>query len=344
MIVSNRFYRLEPTNGTDAASIIESPVLTSPPELIARIKRLDGIVIASWDPDTEQGKVHALGVVDRADGRSAVVDWRRANFSLGPTGQGATQWRKRPFFKFADLVTARYGLLDRFHDAFAAAEGDTSPAKPPAVENPLAAVAPALAPRPVAPKPVTPVSKTSGPQRNRVAPNGEIFATPERGLFMGNRTSAPRWLICDLHFKRDLKEPRRYTILFFLDEAVALAAGHRPCNTCRREQYQAYLAAVNREIRIGGAGELDAKLNAARKGPHLTAAVASLPEGAFIELSEGDYRLKWLGALHRWTPGGYVDPTSPADLGVEQVTVLTPGPTIAALHNGYPVVVHPSAG
>lgn len=64
------------------------------------------------------------------------------------------------------------------------------------------------------------------PQCNRVAPNGEIFATPARGLFMGNRTSPPRWLVCDLHFKRNLKESRKYTKLFFLDEAVALAAGH----------------------------------------------------------------------------------------------------------------------
>ncbi len=148
--------------------------------------------------------------------------------------------------------------------------------------------------------------KSSGPQCNRVKPTGEIFATPERGLFMGNRTSPPRWLICELHFERDLKEPRKYTKLFFLDEAVALAAGHRPCNTCRREQCQAFVAAVSRNIRIG-AGELDAKLNSARKGPTARAAISALPDGALIELADGDYRLKWSGALHRWTPGGYVD-------------------------------------
>lgn len=340
MIVNNRFYRLDPANGTDPAAICESPVLTAPPDLIAKIKRLDGLVIATWDPDTEQGKVCALGVVEQVDGRSAVVDWRRANFTLRPSRQGATQWRKRPFFKFADLVATRYGLMGYFHDAF---DANASRVQPAVAESPSQVAAPVGNPRPTAPASATTVSKPSGPQCNRVAPNGEIFATTERGLFMGNRTSPPRWLICDLHFKRDLKEPRKYTRLFFLDEAVALAAGHRPCNTCRREQYGAYRAAVNREIGIRGAGDLDAKLNAARKGGRPRTAVASLPDGAFVELADGDYRLKWSGALHRWTPGGYVDAASPADLGIEQATVLTPGPTLAALRNSYPVVVHASA-
>ena len=90
------------------------------------------------------------------------------------------------------------------------------------------------------------------PLRNRVTPFGEIIETPARGTFFGNRgdlakgvyrlKETPRWstrgwIICDL--KKDLRErhlmrPRGYTKLYFLDEATALAAGHRPCGQCRR--------------------------------------------------------------------------------------------------------------
>jgi hypothetical protein len=160
---------------------------------------------------------------------------------------------------------------------------------------------------------------------------------------MGNRTSPPRWLVCDLHFKRNLKEPRKYTKLFFLDEAVALAAGHRPCNTCRRDRYEAYLSAVRAEKGIRGAAELDALLNGARRAPSLHAPIASLPDGSFSALGDGDYRLKWRGALHRWTPAGYVDALTLTDLEVDEVTVLTPEPSLAALRSGYSPVVHPSA-
>ena len=160
---------------------------------------------------------------------------------------------------------------------------------------------------------------------------------------MGNRTSPPRWLVCDLHFKRDLKEPRKYTKLFFLDEAVALAAGHRPCNTCRRDRYQTYLAAVKTDIDVAGAAELDALLNAARSAGHTCSAIASLPDGACVALGEGDYRLKWSGALHRWTPAGYVDPVELVDLQMIEAMVLTPEPSLAALRNGYAAALHPSA-
>jgi len=185
--------------------------------------------------------------------------------------------------------------------------------------------------------------ESHGPQCNRVAPNGEIFATPARGLFMGNRTSPPRWLVCDLHFERNLKEPRKYTKLFFLDEAVALAAGHRPCNTCRRDRYEAYLSAVKAEISVAGATELDALLNAARRAPGVRAPIASLPDGAFIALGEGDYRLKWRGALHRWTPAGYLDAVTLTDLARDDAGVLTPEPSLSALRNGYLPEVHPSS-
>jgi hypothetical protein len=343
-IVNNRFWRLEPGHGADPNRILESTVLTSPAELTVKMHPLDGIVLGTWEPDTEQGKVHALGIVREIDeGQSVVVDWRRVSFTLRPSGPGATQWRTRPFFRFADLVAARYRLMDYFQDAFTAKNGDTGILQRP-VRNPPTPVATVRASDSARALPNNMVhSESHVPQCNRVAPNGEVFATRERGMFMGNRTSPPRWLVCDLHFKRDLKEPRKYTKLFFLDEAVALAAGHRPCNTCRRDRYQAYLAAVKTDIDVSGAAKLDVLLNAARSAAHARSAIASLPDGAYVALGEGDYRLKWSGALHRWTPAGYVDPVKLTDLQVAEAAVLTPAPSLAALRNRYAAGVHASA-
>lgn len=341
-IVNNTFWRLAPARGIDPAGILESSVLDSPAEFIAKLKRRDGIVIGVWDPDAEHGKVYGLGVVEAVDGRTAVVDWRRASLTLRPTGSGATQWRKRPFFQFVDVVAARYKLHDHFNEAFAHSDaagnaGSSSPLMAQATDPSVA-----FHEEPSSQDP--PLTNSSGPQCNRVAPNGEIFATPERGMFMGNRTSPPRWLICDLHFQRDLQEPRKYKKLFFLDEAVALAAGHRPCNTCRRDSFQAFLGAVRPDFGIAGASDLDAKLNAARRAERRQLPIASLPDGAFVTLDDGDYRLKWAGDLRRWTPGGYEEPVSHKKLHIEKATVLTPEPSIVALRHGYPVVVHPSAG
>lgn len=340
-IVNKRFYRLNPPSGASPTAVCESPVLTGPRELLLKLKSLDGIVLGTWDPDNEQGRVHALGVVQRVEGLSAVVEWRRVNFVLRPTGQGATQWRNRQVFKFADLIAERYRLMERFEDAFAGRAGDTAPLEP-RVESQGVALLSTESPA-QEPTAATATPKSFAPQCNRVAPNGRIFATPARGLFMGNRTSPPRWLICDLHFKRDLKEPRKYTKLFFLDEAVALAAGHRPCNTCRREQYRAYLAAAGSGLAINGAGDLDSMLNTSRTAARRRLPIASLPDGAFVQLGDDDFRLKWAGALHRWTPGCYVDPTTLESLSIQEVIVLTPDPSLAALRNGYSAVIHPSA-
>ena len=74
-----KFFRLEPNVGADPVAITESPSLTSPQGLLAKLRRHDGILIATWDPDTEQGRVHALGVVQEIQkGLSVVVDWRGA--------------------------------------------------------------------------------------------------------------------------------------------------------------------------------------------------------------------------------------------------------------------------
>jgi hypothetical protein len=340
---TRKFFRLQPGEGKDPVAIIESSSLTSPDGLLVKLRRHDGILVATWEPHTEQGRVHALGIVQEIDkGRSAVVDWRPANFTLEPSGQGAVQWRKRPFFEFAGQVATRYGLIDYFDDAFSIGNVGARNRERSVEGLPAAFETVPKSPGAHLPTEATTFPESAGPQCNRVAPDGEIFATPARGLFMGNRTSPPRWLVCDLHFKRNLKEPRKYTKLFFLDEAVALAAGHRPCNTCRRDRYEAYLSAVKAEINVGGAAELDALLNAARRTPGLRAPIASLPDGAFIALGEEDYRLKWRGGLHRWSPAGYIDAVAPVDLAGDDALVLTPEPSLAALRNGYLPEIHPS--
>jgi hypothetical protein len=354
-IVKGTFWRLEPVGSVDL-SAGPGAVVTLPPGLAARISRQDGIVLASWDSATEEGRVHALGVVeDKKDG-SAVVRWRRANFTLRPSPQGRQKWRTMPFFKFDAVVADRYRLRDHFADKFTTAADDgastmATPAKAtPLTRSPAVSVSPFAETRaqswaspPNESGRAQAVSPSQSPQRNRVAPNGEIFADPARGTFMGNRTSPPRWLICDLHFKRNLKEPRKYTKLFFLDEAVALAAGHRPCNTCRGDRYRDFLRAVAAEFPVTGAPELDACLQASRTGHHQSFSISSLADGAFIEDGTGHFWLKWSGALHRWTASGYDLFTTPEELGIDQAVVLTPAPTLAALRNGYMPAVHHSA-
>lgn len=341
--LSNKFWRLDPAASVDPAAFLDDPGLSSPSELVAKVGRLDGIVVASWDPDAAEGRVHALGVVqDKRDG-SASVDWRRANFTLRPSPQGRAKWVTMPYFKFDDLVADRYRLREYFAEALASSESDHAIARPETAAGtipqtmPTAPVASPAEARP-APEPMP----TRSPQCNRVGPNGEIFADHVRGTFMGNRTSAPRWLICDLHFKRDLKEPRKYTKLFFLDEAVALAAGHRPCKTCRGERYRAFLHAVAAEIPVAGAPELDARLQASRNGNYERRSINALPDGAFVEDDAGNFWLKWAGGLHRWTPGGYVDATAITTLGITEAAVLTPATSLVALRNGYIPAVHPS--
>lgn len=199
------------------------------------------------------------------------------------------------------------------------------------------------------------------PLQNRVSPTGEIIATPARGMFMGNRgilhddskrivrtSRNPMWLICRLEFKgrrRPLMSPGTYTELFFLDEAVALAAGHRPCGECRRAQYRAFMEAVNEasEQPLAGPRDLDRRLNHARRAPKTTAPLTSLPDGVFVAAGDDNFWLLWKGVLHRWTPAGYVDAVAIADANFEVAQVITPTLSVTALRHGYQVDVHPSA-
>ena len=204
--------------------------------------------------------------------------------------------------------------------------------------------------------------------RNRVTPFSELVADPARGLVYGNRGclhdgegvvrrrfNGKRWIACRLEFRgwkrTRLLQPGRFTELFFLDEATAFAAGHRPCALCRHEDYRSFVARWH-ELHPGdepGADAIDARLHAervdgeARRQRRHEAPFETLPDGAFVV--DGDSAFLVLGeALLRWTPGGYVD-QRPRPSGT--AAVLTPPSLVAVLAGGWEGAVpllHPSVG
>jgi hypothetical protein len=198
------------------------------------------------------------------------------------------------------------------------------------------------------------------PLRNRVTPAGELIATEHRGTMYGNRgvlhnddlalvrrSQVRRWLVCVLEFRgrrRPLLRPRRYTELFFLDEAVALAAGHRPCAECRHADYQAFLTAWTAARALPArpaADDVDRVLHGERRlvgGARVTypALLSELPDGVFIA-HDDEFWLVSDGGLHRWTPAGYADRIDQFD---GPAAVLTPRATVAAIRAGYRPLVH----
>lgn len=159
-----------------------------------------------------------------------------------------------------------------------------------------------------------------------------------------------RWITCVLEFKdrhRTVMADRRYTELFFLDEAVAFAAGHRPCAECRRGKYNAFRAAWQRMHALNEApyaDEMDLELHRARidrRRKKIThqAQLSSLPDGCFVQL-DGRAYLLWDASLLLWTPEGYTKrETRSNDL---IVAVLTPEPILGCFVNGYKPAIHES--
>jgi hypothetical protein len=200
------------------------------------------------------------------------------------------------------------------------------------------------------------------PARNRVAPTSDLVAVSQRGLFLGNRGclhddrgslvrrwNGRRWIVCVTEFRgRHLTQwaPGRYTVLFFLDEAVALAAGHRPCAECRREDHRrfrvAWAEATGQEP--AGVDEIDRRLHAdrleGRTQRRHARPWAGLPDGTFVD-ADGD-GAGWLvdgASLLRWGPAGY-DAVRPRPT-VGDVVVLTPSVTVDVLAAGYRPDLHP---
>ena len=207
------------------------------------------------------------------------------------------------------------------------------------------------------------------PRRNRVEPFGDLRAVPERGAFTGNRGClvdddervvrhhrGDLWIICVTSFRDrrvGLARSRRWTPIFFLDDAVGLAAGHRPCGECRLAAYRAYRDGVTAGLgrdRPVGAGELNARLRAERLRPGRgldragdrrtwSAPGAGLPEGTVIAV-EGTAHLLAGGAVRPFSFGGWGAARVVPD---GELTVLTPPTSVLALAHGFVPVLHLSA-
>jgi hypothetical protein len=202
------------------------------------------------------------------------------------------------------------------------------------------------------------------PKQNRVDPFGVLHATPERGLFFGNRGgsfmradgtlkarhwASQQWIICALKFKNlkhEIDNPKTYTGLFFLDEATALAAGHRPCFYCRRAEAEAFKAALiaSGAIAAGAkvkdmdamiAGDVQRILSGA--APRERIVPAALPDGAMYDAGDAAY-LKHGAAAHAWSFAGYGAPRALHASGLR----LTPAASCAALSAGYTPALHSS--
>jgi hypothetical protein len=205
------------------------------------------------------------------------------------------------------------------------------------------------------------------PLQNRVTPLGELIADPARGLVYGNRGclhddvgtirrrfNGRRWIACRLRFKdwhrHPLMQPGRFTELFFLDEATAFAAGHRPCALCRRADYRRFVELWS-DPHPGrtDADAIDEQLHGERLDPTTTAQrrhaarFDELPDATFV-LSDGRPHLVLGDRLLRWSPSGYTHSVDRPPR--EQTVVITPPSLVRVLAAGWePMVplVHPSA-
>jgi hypothetical protein len=164
-----------------------------------------------------------------------------------------------------------------------------------------------------------------------------------------------RWIFCLLEFKgrkRSIMTPGRYTELFFLDEATALAAGHRPCAECQRDRFNQFReswAKANPELSAEGrpaATALDAALHQERMATGIDQrrfcdSVGNAPDGAFVADDEHNAYLVFRKQLLRWTPAGYV--RAPKDGVSLPTTILTPASVLRTLGTGYFAAIHWSA-
>jgi hypothetical protein len=193
------------------------------------------------------------------------------------------------------------------------------------------------------------------PARNRVTPMGEIEAIALRGAWTGNRGilhsgeeivrfhASDLWITCALQFRgrhHEQWQPGHYTFLYFHDEAVSFAAGHRPCAQCRRESYDAYRAAWAQAlgVELPSAKQMNRQLHGERivRGTRRRRIHelpwADLPDGAFVLLDDGPAVVVG-DRVTTWTRDGYhgrrARPTRAT------ANVITPPSTVAALRAGY---------
>ena len=199
------------------------------------------------------------------------------------------------------------------------------------------------------------------PLQNRVTPFGEIVATSARGTMMGNRGgclhdaaqrlrrrrwASRRWICCRLSFKgwhREVMTPGRYTELFFLDEATALAAGHRPCAECRRADYRSFQEAWRRSGLPGQAraDDMDRLLHSERTVLRdKTVRPGELPNGTMVAQGEAAYLVTG-SRFYRWSHQGYS--AAPDDFGSAPWRLLTAPALVRILASGFLPGIHESA-
>ena len=201
------------------------------------------------------------------------------------------------------------------------------------------------------------------PARNRVTPTGDIVAIPLRGAWTGNRGILHRdheivrshasdlWITCALEFKGRRQEqwkPHRFTFLFFHDEAVSFAAGHRPCAECRRSDYETFRTAWAEGLGVErpSAKAMNRQLHGERivRGTHRRRLHrmpwTDLPDGAFVLIDSAPHLVRG-DQLVAWTNQGYLGKVRrPLQGGAD---VLTPPSMVAVLRAGYPVQIDAAA-
>ncbi|MFC0512808.1 hypothetical protein ACFFGT_01315 [Mucilaginibacter angelicae] len=195
--------------------------------------------------------------------------------------------------------------------------------------------------------------------QNRVNPFGQLIKTPERGAWLGNRGvihneqqeivrayKIKAWITCVLEFRgrhREIMQPDRWTELFFLDEATAFSAGHRPCFQCRYKDHQRF-----KEFWIKGnphygfniktpVSKIDDILQTERIAADKSKVtyeenLKGLPNGTFVFYDEKPYLLKD-GQLYLWSPAGYQKGIMMPDVG--KLLVLTPQSFVNMFNAGY---------
>ena len=195
--------------------------------------------------------------------------------------------------------------------------------------------------------------------QNRVDPFGNIIATAARGAWMGNRGQLhgatktilrpfklKAWITCQLEFKgwhRKVMSPNLYTELFFLDEATAFAAGHRPCFECRKQAYNLFKLCWLKGNPAYGFNEktsikmIDEIMHAERINSNgdkviFNEKLSKLPDGVFVQIDNNPYLISEK-KLYLWTPFGYekLQLFSPDSI----VHVLTPKSSVNAIRAGY---------
>ncbi len=195
--------------------------------------------------------------------------------------------------------------------------------------------------------------------QNRVDPFGNIIKTKARGLWMGNRGllhnekqeilrpfRLKAWITCKLEFKgwyRVVMSPNKYTELFFMDEATAFAAGHRPCFECRRDDYNRFKSlwlkgnpeyGFTEKTSIQKIDDIlhNQRMNAGKEKVTFESKVADLPNGTFVVFNEAPYLIAD-DLMYPWTPFGYGEGILLSKIG--KIQVLTPKSTVSTFRAGY---------